>query len=139
MRAHADHHGYQREYHHSRVRGLVELPGDDGHHGRRQHLEQLIRADGVVLQGEIGEHDEGAERNSQWQNLHDRHALARECLEFQTNDQTQRGEGHLNGRQCHGFDLTVGENVLVQKDDADRGENIRCTSRDHSDVFGEGR
>ena len=130
MCADTDHDGYERQHDHSRVLRLVVLPRDQCNDWRGQNFEQLIGTNGVVLQREIGENHEGTERDRQRQHFADGHSFTHEGIQLQTYDETQRGEEHLYGRECHGFDFAFREQVLVQTDDSNRCEDIRCTTSD---------
>ena len=97
MCADADYDGHERENDQLRIFRLVVLPSDHSNDGSGQHFEQLIGADGVVFQREIGEDHESTESDGQRQNSSDRYTFPDKRIHLQTDHETQWCERHLNG------------------------------------------
>lgn len=97
----------------------------DEHDDRRGHgLGQLVGADGVALQREVGEDDEAAEAERQRQHLGGPQALGGEGAERLAEVEAEPGDGEVHQRQAEVGEAQPHVQPLVQEDDADRGGQV---------------
>lgn len=102
----------------------------DEHDDRRGHgLGQLIGADGVALQREVGEDDEAAEAERQRQHLGGPQALGGEGAERLAEVEAEPGNGEVHQRQAEVGEAQPHVQPLVQEDDADGSGQVHQQPR----------
>ncbi|KAI0559868.1 glucose-6-phosphate/phosphate translocator [Gracilaria domingensis] len=104
---------------------LIQQRLDDDDGGGGHDLHDLVKADAVVLQAEVGEADEAHSSGSQFGHVANRQALNFEHAALGGEQQQQKGAQQVKGGEGDGEQkavLVVHE--LVDDDDGDRGEEV---------------
>lgn len=105
--------------------GLAVVGGlDEDDDGRGHGLGQLVRANRVVLQREVGEGHEAAEAERQQHDAPQWQALGRKHVHLLADVQAQPGDHEVDQGQRHVGEAVAHVDPLVDKDDADGGEQV---------------
>lgn len=112
------------------VVGGLDEDDDRGGHGFRQ----LVRAYRVVLQGKVGEGHKPAEAQSQPHNPANGKAFWRENVHFVTDVESQPSDHKVNKGQGHVREAIVHIDPLVDKDNADGGQQVDQQAGDDAPV-----
>lgn len=93
---------------------------------RRGHgFDQLIRADGVGLEGEIGEHDKPAEGDGDGDHLGNGEDFRGEDAQETADDHSQSGEDEVDAGHGHVGEVVVGIDSLVEHDDGNGQGDVK--------------
>lgn len=104
---------------------LPVAEGLDDDDGRRGHgLGQLVGADGVVLQGEVGEDHEAAEAERQEHEPRGRQALGGKDVELVADVEAEPGDHEVHEGQAHVGEAVVHVDPLVEEHDADGHQQV---------------
>lgn len=115
-------------------KGLLVVGGLDEDDDRGGHgFGQLICADGVVLQREVGEGHEAAEAQRQQHNPANREAFRSENVHFVADVESQPGDPKVNEGQGHVGEPVVYVDPLVDEDNTDGGQQV--DQQAHHDAF----
>lgn len=117
--------------------GLLVVGGlDEDDDGRGHGFGQLVRSDGVVLQGQIGERHKATEAQRQPHDPADREAFRRENVHLLADVQPQPGDHEVNEGQGHVGEAIVNVDPLVDEDNADGRQQVDQQAGDDPPVGG---